>query len=115
MEQVGEALGQFRDSMFFNMNLIEVPEFKGVPNEDIDEFLCEFKRVTSSFSAEQKCNALKRALRGDAERFAKTYMKEHQNRRLSNSWLRKLFIGTDLLSVLLPIMGANSQGTSLEN
>lgn len=60
-----------------NLNLANVPEFKGSPQEDIEKFLKEFSRATVHLSKEQKCLALKRAPTEDACLFLKNYLKSY--------------------------------------
>lgn len=96
---IQESINRVRDSIYYNLNLTNIPEFKGAPQENIDEFLKEFKRVTSSFSNDQRCHALKRALIGDAAIYAKIYLKKELT---ENNWkevknkLRKRFLLIDI-------------------
>lgn len=65
-----------KNSVFMGLGLANVPEFRGAPNEDINQFLSEFGRATTTLNATQKCLALKKALVGDAATYLKSYLKE---------------------------------------
>lgn len=54
---------------------IPVPEFKGLPHEDVFEFLKRFKIATLSLNQKFKCLALNKALVGPAHLWAKSGIK----------------------------------------
>lgn len=70
-----DPLAGLKSSIFMSIGLANLPEYKGVPHEDIEQFLSEFSRATTALSPAQKCVALKKALVGDASIFAKNYLK----------------------------------------
>lgn len=78
-DDLESTLSRMREAMFFNLNMMKLPEYWGKPQESIDEFLKEFKRATIAFTDEQKCQAIKRALVGDAGIFAKKFLKQDLN------------------------------------
>lgn len=92
------SIDRLRESIYYSFNLLNLPEFKGQPGEDIEAFLKEFGRATTTFSQERKCSAIKRILTGDAGIFAKNYLK---STLASGDWkavkdaLRKRFLPTD--------------------
>lgn len=49
-----------------SINAVNVPEFKGMPNQDIHEFLAKFNLATLCFSKSHKCLELNRALEKSA-------------------------------------------------
>lgn len=59
-----------------SLNNISVPEFSGLPNEDVHSFLKKFKTSTIGLSVELKCQSLRKALKGTAEIWAKCHIKE---------------------------------------
>lgn len=96
---IADSIEKLRDSLYVNWGLNNLPEFKGSPSEDIEKFLKDFGRATSTHTHSQKCQALRRALTGDAEMFLKKYLKYELN---NNDWkrikegLRKRFSQIDL-------------------
>lgn len=74
-QDVGESIDKLRESIYCNFNLLNLPEFRGLPGENIDKFLHDFSRATTTFTPERKCLAIKRSLTGDAGFFAKSYLK----------------------------------------
>lgn len=70
-----DPLVGLRNSIFMGIGLTNVPEFRGAPREDVEKFLSEFGRATTTLSPEQKCVALRKALVGDASIFSKNYLK----------------------------------------
>lgn len=59
-----------------SINSIIVPEFRGLPEEDLDDFLKRFKMATLTLSDEYRCLALNKALKGAALIWAKANVKE---------------------------------------
>lgn len=55
-----------------SLNFLKVPEFRGMPNEDIFDFIKDYERSTSLLSDEHKCLAINRALLGAAATWSKT-------------------------------------------
>lgn len=55
---------------------LNIPEFGGLPGEDVKEFLNRFKTTTFTLSSELKCIALRKALVGSARIWAKDNLKE---------------------------------------
>lgn len=55
---------------------LNIPEFGGLPGEDVKEFLNRFKIVTFTLNNELKCIALRKALVGSARIWAKNNLKE---------------------------------------
>lgn len=76
-DNLSDPLAGLKSSIFMSMGLSNLPEYRGVPNEDIEQFLREFGRATTALSPAQKCVALKKALVGDASIFAKNYLKTY--------------------------------------
>lgn len=72
---MGESIDKLRESIYYNFNLQNLPEFKGLPGEDVERFLQDFSRATINYTPERKCSAIKRSLTGDAGFFAKNYLK----------------------------------------
>jgi hypothetical protein len=97
-ENMGESIDKLRESIYYSFNMLNLPEFKGQPGEDVEAFLKEFGRATTTFSQERKCSAIKRTLVGDAGIFAKNYLKADLS---SGNWkavkqaLRTRFSPTD--------------------
>lgn len=71
-----DPLASLKNSLFMTIGLTNLPEFRGAPYEDVEQFLREFSRATTTLLPEQKCIALKKALVGDASIYAKKYLKE---------------------------------------
>lgn len=70
-----DPLSSLKNSIYLSLSLSNLPEFHGLPNEDIDDFLKKFSRATTALPYDQKCLALKKALVGDASIYLKTYLK----------------------------------------
>lgn len=45
----GDALEKMKESIYYNLNFTNLPEFKGRPGESLGEFLQEFSRTTLTF------------------------------------------------------------------
>lgn len=58
------------------INSITVPHFNGLPNEDVHEFLKQFKFQTATLSEQHRCQALNKSLQGAAMTWAKANIKE---------------------------------------
>lgn len=80
LNKLSETLNQYTAS---TLSSISIPEFKGLPNEDVFDFLQRFKLATLTFSDELRCLALNRALNGSARIWAKANIKESIN---SGDW-----------------------------
>lgn len=72
LEKLNHTLSQYQVS---KITTIPVPEFRGLPNEDVYEFLKKFKTATLSFDDKVKCVALNKALVGPAHTWAKENLK----------------------------------------
>lgn len=59
-----------------SINSINVPEFRGLPDEDVYDFLKRFKMATLTLSDEYRCLALNKALKGAALTWAKATIKK---------------------------------------
>lgn len=70
--KLAESMNQYTASA---LTAIQVPEFKGLPNEDVHEFLKKFKVATLILNDEMKCLALQKALTGAAHNWAKNTIK----------------------------------------
>lgn len=78
-QQLNETLqklsGSINQQAAASINSISVPEFKGLPEEDVYEFIKRFKMATLTLSDEYRCLALNKALRGAALIWAKANIK----------------------------------------
>lgn len=70
---LSETISQHYSS---SINSINVPEFSGLPKEDLHRFLDKFKGATIGLSDELRCQALKKSLQGTAKIWAKSHIKE---------------------------------------
>lgn len=59
-----------------SINAIDVPEFSGLPNEDVYDFVKRFKMATLTLSDDYRCLSLNKALRGAALVWAKASIKK---------------------------------------
>lgn len=73
LQKLGESIVQ---QSAVSINSIQVSEFSGLPNEDVHQFLREFKLQTLSLSESHKCQALTKSLKGAAFIWAKANIKE---------------------------------------
>lgn len=55
---------------------IKVPEFHGLPNEDVNKFIKKFRASTMGFPVEVRCRFMKKALKDSAQIWSKTHLKE---------------------------------------
>lgn len=58
-----------------SINNLIVPEFRGLPDEDVCEFLSRFKMATIALPENHRCLALNKALKGAAMTWAKSNIK----------------------------------------
>lgn len=72
LTRLSDTLNQYTASALSN---VSIPEFRGLPNEDVFAFLKRFKMATLSFSEELRCLALNKALLGAAHTWAKSNIK----------------------------------------
>lgn len=59
-----------------SLNNLTVPEFSGLPREDVHSFLGKFKSSTIGLTPELKCQSLLKALKGIAKIWSKSNIKE---------------------------------------
>lgn len=59
-----------------SINSIQVPEFKGLPDEDIHDFISDFELSTLALSSEHRCLAINKSLKDAALIWAKSTIKE---------------------------------------
>lgn len=78
--RLNETLNRYTASTLTN---VTIPEFGGLPNEDVSVFLKRFKVATLTFSEELRCLALNKALVGSAHTWAKANIK---NLLLTGAW-----------------------------
>lgn len=72
---MADPFASFKNSWYWSLGMVNLPEFRGKPGEDLEKFLQDFGRATAALTGEQKCLALKRSLVGDAALFLKKYLK----------------------------------------
>lgn len=72
LNRLSETLDRYAASA---ISTIPIPEFKGLPGEDVFEFIQRFKLATLTFSEELRCLALNKALIGSAQIWAKESLK----------------------------------------
>lgn len=72
LQKLASSLMQYTAS---SLTSVAIPEFRGLPNEDIHEFISKFKIATITFSEELRCLALQKALSGAARTWAKSNLK----------------------------------------
>lgn len=60
-----------------SINSIDVPEFHGLPHEDVYDFLKRFKIATLTLSDDYRCLAFNKSLKGAALTWAKATIKRH--------------------------------------
>lgn len=72
MLKLAESMNQHTASA---LTSIQVPEFKGLPYEDVHDFLKKFKVATLILNDEMKCLALQKALIGAAHNWSKNTIK----------------------------------------
>lgn len=70
--KLGESIDKYAASA---ISTVPIPQFKGLPNEDIHEFLSQFKLATIMFTDEVRCLAIYKALAGSAHTWAKENIK----------------------------------------
>lgn len=80
MAKLAESINQYASSALVNLN---VPEFKGSPNEDVREFLSSFKMATLALNDELKCLAIRKSLGGSAKIWAKDNLRQYLS---NNDW-----------------------------
>lgn len=68
LDRLSQTLSQYQTS---RIATIPMPEFKGLPNEDVHEFLKRFKIAALPLDDKTRWVALKKALGGPAHRWAK--------------------------------------------
>lgn len=73
LQMLSASINQQSASSINNLN---VPEFSGLPNEDIYDFMKRFKLATLTLSDGYRCLALNKALKGAATIWAKNNIKE---------------------------------------
>lgn len=73
LQQLSDSISQ---QASIAINSIPIPEFRGLPSEDIHEFLKKFKFHTSTLSEEHRCQALNKALKDSAMTWAKVNLKD---------------------------------------
>lgn len=73
--KLAESLNQYSAS---SISSIQIPEYRGAPNENVDDFLNKFKLATISLNDQLRCLALQKALTGDARVWAKSIKKQIQ-------------------------------------
>lgn len=73
LQQLSESISH---QASISINSIQIPEFRGLPSEDIHAFLKRFKFATSTLSEEHRCQALNKALKDAAMIWAKANLKE---------------------------------------
>lgn len=71
--KLGESIDKYAASALSN---VSIPEFKGLPDEDVYEFLSRFKIATIMFTDDTRCLAIYKALSGSAHTWAKQNIKE---------------------------------------
>lgn len=72
LNKLSDSISQFAKSA---LTTITVPEFSGLPSEDVLSFLRKFKLATITFSNDLRCLALNKALTGAAKTWAKVNIK----------------------------------------
>lgn len=72
LNRLSETLDRYAASA---ISTIPIPEFRGLPGEDVFEFIQRFKLATLTFSEELRCLALNKALIGSAQIWAKESLK----------------------------------------
>lgn len=87
--KLAESINQYAAT---SLSTIQIPEFKGMPDEDIHVFMRKFKLSTLTLNDRLKCLALQKALSGAAHIWAKTSIKSMLN---DGNWLgaKKALIG----------------------
>lgn len=73
MEKLNDTLYQYATSALANVSL---PEYKGLPQEDVLEFIKRFKSATLPFNDDMKCLSLNKSLVGAAHVWAKENIKQ---------------------------------------
>lgn len=73
MAKLSDSLSQYAATALINLQL---PSFAGLPDQDINTFIKEFKSATMTLTEELRCLALNRALIGPAHIWAKTNIKD---------------------------------------
>lgn len=73
LSKLGESIARQAAS---SINSLLLPEFKGLPSEDVEEFIFKFKMATLTLSDDLKCMALNKALTGSAYIWAKNNIKD---------------------------------------
>lgn len=68
-----DSMNQYSATALIN---IKLPNFAGLPDQDINQFIREFKAATCTLNDELKCLALDRSLIGAAHIWAKTNIKD---------------------------------------
>lgn len=80
---INETLNKLSDSLTqqatASINNLIVPEFRGLPDEDVCEFLARFKMATLTLPSNHRCIALNKALKGAAMVWAKSNIKTLMN------------------------------------
>lgn len=72
INRLSETLNQYAAS---SLSSVSIPEFKGLPGEDVYDFLRRFKLATLTFNPDLKCMALNKALVGSAHTWARASIK----------------------------------------
>lgn len=60
-----------------SINSVQVPEFHGLPDEDVEEFRNKFELATLAFTDQHKCLALKKALKNAAFTWSEANLRDH--------------------------------------
>lgn len=72
MTKLSDSLSQYAATALINLKL---PSFGGLPGEDVNQFIKDFKNSTITINDELKCLALNRSLIGSAHIWAKNNIK----------------------------------------
>lgn len=67
--QLSDSISQYAATA---INTVTLPQFQGLPNEDVYDFLKRFKLATITFTPDLQCLALNRALQGAAHTWSKS-------------------------------------------
>lgn len=72
LQKLTESISQYAAT---SLNSVSLPEFRGLPNEDVYDFLNKFKLATITFNDELRCLAMIKSLKGAAYTWAKNNLK----------------------------------------
>lgn len=99
-----DSLTQYNATQALNLN---VPEFHGLPNEDVNKFIKKFRAATIGFPIDSRCRLIKKALKDSAQNWSKSILKtilsketfDKQDWERIRELLRQRFSDSDLLSI----------------